>query len=542
MSDPSLGSEIQRLEDQSAAHPGSLLFARLADLLRKSGELDRALTVVEEGLTQHPDYLSAHIVHARTLEDMGRQVQAAAAYRGVLELDGQNLVALRALARMADTSGDREGAAEWYGRLLVLDPRNEEAEAALERLVGEAGPEATPDVEPGPAADPEPEDVAEFEPEDVGELEPEDASEVRPEPDAVSGTGDDDAFRPDAGFELDSALEVEPDSEPDTEEVREDAVEPGPTDAFGLASDAFGLESGAAEDEAFIGSAGWPWQEPSEAPEPSEPRDMSVLPESSDVPETEDAFGTTEAFEPLEPAASDDASRRAEASGPPEAFEAPELSEAPEPYWPAWGGEALDTGLEGSLAEGSLAEESLAEGGLSERDEPVDALPAEEESHPAAAASSMPVDPVASEAESESGSDVDLAPEVDREPDLALDEETSFEPDEASDADLPTETLATLYATQGLYREAVTIYEELVRRRPHDDALAERLRAAREELEGDGGAEPSAAGDAWPTPGQEGTSPGESPSAGERGPAEPPVREHLRALLSGEAVPDVRSD
>ncbi len=80
-----------------ARDPRTHTFARLADLYRKSGRLERALEVVEEGLAHHPHYLNARLVHARVLRELGRTDEAAAAFRLVLEIDEDNLVALEAL-------------------------------------------------------------------------------------------------------------------------------------------------------------------------------------------------------------------------------------------------------------------------------------------------------------------------------------------------------------------------------------------------------------------------------------------------------------
>ncbi|MGH7542240.1 MAG: hypothetical protein ACRELC_14700, partial [Gemmatimonadota bacterium] len=95
--DPTAADEIRRLKERSSRDPRSHTFARLADLYRKGGHLGRALDVVEAGLVHHPHYLNARIVHARVLHELGRDGEAAAAFRRVLEIDGENLVARQAL-------------------------------------------------------------------------------------------------------------------------------------------------------------------------------------------------------------------------------------------------------------------------------------------------------------------------------------------------------------------------------------------------------------------------------------------------------------
>jgi Tfp pilus assembly protein PilF len=94
----SVEDEIRRFEEQFRHQPESLVFARLADAYRKSGDLVRALEVLEEGIGRHPDYLSAHIVRARTFRDLGRAEEARSTFERVIEIDPQNLVAIRGLA------------------------------------------------------------------------------------------------------------------------------------------------------------------------------------------------------------------------------------------------------------------------------------------------------------------------------------------------------------------------------------------------------------------------------------------------------------
>jgi len=142
--------EIGRFEAQYRQNPDSLVFARLADAYRKAGDPDRGLSILEEGIGRHPDYPSAHIVRARCLVDLERPADAEASLRRVLELDGQNLVAMRGLAGLAERRGDPSEAMRWYEQIAALDPMNVEAETALERL-RPATRASPPGIEPLPA-------------------------------------------------------------------------------------------------------------------------------------------------------------------------------------------------------------------------------------------------------------------------------------------------------------------------------------------------------------------------------------------------------
>ena len=129
--DSPASDEIRRFEEQYRHQPDSLVFARLADAYRKTGQPEKALAMLEEGLIRHPDYPSGHIVRARALRDMGRMDETLESFRRVLELDGANLVAIRELARLADERGDTDESRHWYERLGQIDPADLEVRQRL---------------------------------------------------------------------------------------------------------------------------------------------------------------------------------------------------------------------------------------------------------------------------------------------------------------------------------------------------------------------------------------------------------------------------
>jgi tetratricopeptide (TPR) repeat protein len=151
-------SEIEKLEQRYHENPQQW-FAALADSYRKAGDLDLAVEVVRGGLEKRPNYASGHIVLGRCLLDMQKTVEAAAAFQQVLELDGENIIALKSLGEIAEQQGDISAAKDWLGQLLEVDPMNDEARESLERLseividepeVADILPEQ-PSIEPGAA-------------------------------------------------------------------------------------------------------------------------------------------------------------------------------------------------------------------------------------------------------------------------------------------------------------------------------------------------------------------------------------------------------
>ena len=132
-------SEIARLELLFAAHPEGRVFTHLAEAYRRAGELERARTLLEAGLERHADYASAHVVHGRVLLDLGLEAEAEAAFRRVLGLDPENLVALRALGDLARRAGRAAEALGYYEQVRRRDPTNPEVEAVVAALAAEAG-------------------------------------------------------------------------------------------------------------------------------------------------------------------------------------------------------------------------------------------------------------------------------------------------------------------------------------------------------------------------------------------------------------------
>jgi tetratricopeptide (TPR) repeat protein len=131
---------IEDLLRQYAENPRRV-FARLANELRKSGDYDRAIEICRGQIPQQPGYISGHIVLGQSLYDCGRLEEARQTFEAALNLDPENLIALRHLGDIARQHGENDVAKGWYRRLLEVDPQNDEVVAQLEAMG--AGPRAT---------------------------------------------------------------------------------------------------------------------------------------------------------------------------------------------------------------------------------------------------------------------------------------------------------------------------------------------------------------------------------------------------------------
>ena len=127
-------SEIEKLERRYAENPQGLTFAPLAEVHRKNGEVQRALDLLGPGLALHPDYIPASIVLGRCHLDLGDAHAAERAFLHVLALDGENVIALKALADISERLFKFEDAERWLQTLLTLDRSNDEAREQLQRV------------------------------------------------------------------------------------------------------------------------------------------------------------------------------------------------------------------------------------------------------------------------------------------------------------------------------------------------------------------------------------------------------------------------
>ncbi|MBX3173031.1 MAG: tetratricopeptide repeat protein [Gemmatimonadaceae bacterium] len=142
-------------------------FAPLANEYRKAGFLDRAILLCEKHLGEQPGNLNGLVVYGQTLYEGGRAADARDPFERALELDPENLIALRHLGDVARLLGERDEARKWYERVLELDRRNDEVIA----LVAELGSAPTPEGQPpaASAADTLGADVTLM---DIGDVEP----------------------------------------------------------------------------------------------------------------------------------------------------------------------------------------------------------------------------------------------------------------------------------------------------------------------------------------------------------------------------------
>ncbi len=138
----SFWTEIKRFEDTLSKDPDSICFAPLAELYRRVGMLDDAISVAENGTDKHPEYVGGYLVLGRAYSDKGMITQAREVLEKVIRVTPDNLLALRYLSTIYIDAGENDLARKSLEALLAANPTDTESRILLESLERTSGREA----------------------------------------------------------------------------------------------------------------------------------------------------------------------------------------------------------------------------------------------------------------------------------------------------------------------------------------------------------------------------------------------------------------
>ena len=158
-----MSDDVRTLTAQLADDPSSLAFLDLAELLRRRGQLDAALTVAANGLSRYPELADAHALRARILAERGDGDGAFDGWMNTLQLDSTHQGAHRGLGFLYYRSGDLTRALRHLEFASQHAPGDRGLESAIERVRSAASEpgRASHDVAIAPPAEePEPRDAS----------------------------------------------------------------------------------------------------------------------------------------------------------------------------------------------------------------------------------------------------------------------------------------------------------------------------------------------------------------------------------------------
>ena len=130
-----ISARIEELERKFNENPRRY-FAPLANEYRKAGDLTQAISICRTYVPQQPAHMSGHIVFGQALFEAGEFEEARGVFESALQLDPENLIALRHLGDIARERGELTAARTWYRRVLDADPRNPEVVSLLSSIDG----------------------------------------------------------------------------------------------------------------------------------------------------------------------------------------------------------------------------------------------------------------------------------------------------------------------------------------------------------------------------------------------------------------------
>jgi tetratricopeptide (TPR) repeat protein len=147
-----VADDIRALSSVLARDPASLLYAELAEQLRRRGDLEQALHVAEKGLARHPEHADGLDLLGRIRADRGELDRAREAWSRALAVAPGHLGALKGIGFALYRAGDAAGAAALLARVVEAAPADEGARRALAmvRREGTTTPQVLPP--PSPAA------------------------------------------------------------------------------------------------------------------------------------------------------------------------------------------------------------------------------------------------------------------------------------------------------------------------------------------------------------------------------------------------------
>ena len=143
-SEKPLSPEIIKLTEKLASDPKSKLFVPLAEEYIKSGMLDEAQSVLEDGLKLHPNFMSAKTTLGKVYFEKGQLKEAKILFEGLIAASPDNLFAQRRLARIYHEEGRFDLAQKSCRAVLAVSPKDEEMVSLLDAMsrAPQAGPES----------------------------------------------------------------------------------------------------------------------------------------------------------------------------------------------------------------------------------------------------------------------------------------------------------------------------------------------------------------------------------------------------------------
>jgi len=134
MSTEALPSAAVTLEEIVAKNPSTALYLPVAERMLARGHISDAIRLCEERRSRPGKGVGDHIVLGRCYLADGRLAQAREEFERALQLDRENVVALKSMAGILSHEGRHAEAADLYRAVCRVDPGDLESQSALHQI------------------------------------------------------------------------------------------------------------------------------------------------------------------------------------------------------------------------------------------------------------------------------------------------------------------------------------------------------------------------------------------------------------------------
>lgn len=131
------GEILIRLSKYWQEKPASLIFARFGEELFKSGQRNKAIEILRAGIEKYPGYITGYIVLAKCFLENNQIDEAEITAKVANQVDPYNPVVLDLLAEIAFRKRDLELGLSYLNEILAIDPSNIELQDKISKWQGE---------------------------------------------------------------------------------------------------------------------------------------------------------------------------------------------------------------------------------------------------------------------------------------------------------------------------------------------------------------------------------------------------------------------
>jgi tetratricopeptide (TPR) repeat protein len=144
MSEDARTDSVAVLERIVTRDPATALYLPLAERMREQGRVEEAIRLCESRRGRSGEGVGDRVVLGRCYLAAGRLGEAQAEFEAALELDRENVSALKALAGILSHQGGHTRAADLYRAVCRVDPGDLESQTALHQITSGEYPEVRP--------------------------------------------------------------------------------------------------------------------------------------------------------------------------------------------------------------------------------------------------------------------------------------------------------------------------------------------------------------------------------------------------------------